>query len=188
MPGSAMSPYLTTSPSPSVRTRGGSVARVSTAQATATGWWNAPTRFLPGAEVDAGLAADGRVDLGEQRGRDLEDGDAAVPGGGEEPGEVADHAPADGDDEVAAGERQLGAHLPQLARGSPAVLGDLAVADEVADDLEAGRRRGAASTASRWPAATTGSWVTTSAVAADASGSSTSPSASVEVSRPTTTG
>jgi hypothetical protein len=88
-------------------------------------------------EVDGGLAPDGGVDLAEQRRRDLQDGDAPVPGGGGEPGEVADHAAAEADDEVLAGERRLGARLPQLAEHAGG-LGRLAVGDVVAVDGEPG--------------------------------------------------
>ena len=45
----------------------------------AAGWWNAPTRFLPAGQVDAGLAADRRIDLGDERRRDLDDRHAAEP-------------------------------------------------------------------------------------------------------------
>ena len=48
--------------------------------------------------VDAGLAADRAVDLGEQAGRDLHVRDAAQQDRRAEPGEVADHAAAEGDD------------------------------------------------------------------------------------------
>ena len=46
-------------------------------------------------EVDAGLAAVGRVDLGDQRRRHLHDAHAALVGGRAEAGEVADDAAAD---------------------------------------------------------------------------------------------
>ena len=65
---------------------------------------------LPG--VDAGLAADRGVDLGQQRGRHLHDADAAPQDAGGEAGQVADHAAAEGDDAVAA----LDAELEQAAR------------------------------------------------------------------------
>ena len=48
--------------------------------------------------VDAGLAADRRIHLREQRGRDLHEGDAALVTGGGEAGHVADHAAAERDD------------------------------------------------------------------------------------------
>ena len=54
--------------------------------------------------VDAGLAADGRVDHAEHRRRHLDDPHAAQPGGGDEPGEVGDRSPAEADDGVGAGE------------------------------------------------------------------------------------
>ena len=79
---------------------------------------------LPG--VDAGLAADRGIDLGQQRGRHLHDADAAPQDAGGEAGQVADHAAAKGDDAVAALDaeleqalaerRQHGEALARLAR------------------------------------------------------------------------
>ena len=48
--------------------------------------------------VDADLAADGAVDLREQRRRHVDERDAAQVGGRGESGHVADDAAADGDD------------------------------------------------------------------------------------------
>ena len=62
--------------------------------------------------VDAGLAAHRGVDHAQQRGRDVDDLDAAQPGGGDEAGQVGDGAAADGDDGVGAGEVVLAQHLP----------------------------------------------------------------------------
>ena len=45
-------------------------------------------------QVDPGLAADGRVDLAQQRGGHVHDGHAPVVDGGGEPGHVGDHAAA----------------------------------------------------------------------------------------------
>ncbi|MNZ94076.1 hypothetical protein D3C78_1131770 [compost metagenome] len=47
--------------------------------------------------VDAGLAADRRVDLGQQGGRHLDEVDAALIAGGSEAGHVTDHAATQGD-------------------------------------------------------------------------------------------
>ena len=47
--------------------------------------------------IDAGLAADGGIDLGQQGGGDLDEGDAALVAGGGKAGHVADHAAAQGD-------------------------------------------------------------------------------------------
>ncbi len=59
---------------------------------------------LAGEEVDAGLAAEGGVDLGEQRGGQADVADAAHVDGGEEAGDVADDAAAEGEqDGVAVG-------------------------------------------------------------------------------------
>ena len=56
-------------------------------------------RFLPASEVDAGLAADGGVDLREEGGGDLDVADAAHVDGGEEAGDVADDAATEGEEE-----------------------------------------------------------------------------------------
>ena len=54
------------------------------------------------ARVDAGLAADRGIDLREERGRHLHEAHAAAHDGGGEAREVADHAAAERDDEIAA--------------------------------------------------------------------------------------
>ncbi len=59
-------------------------------------------QILAVACVDAGLAADRGIDLGQQGGRNLHEGQAAQGGGGGKPGQVADHAAAEGDDGGAA--------------------------------------------------------------------------------------
>ena len=53
-------------------------------------------------QVDAGLAADRRVELRDERRRDLDEGHAAEVGRGEEPGRVAERPAADGDERLAA--------------------------------------------------------------------------------------
>ncbi len=55
-----------------------------------------------GEEVDAGFAADGGVDLGEEGGGDLDVTDSAHVDGGEEAGDVADDAATEGDEECVA--------------------------------------------------------------------------------------
>jgi hypothetical protein len=57
---------------------------------------------LSGGEVDAGFASYGAIDLGEEGGGYLDEGDSAEVGGGDESGEVTDDAPAQGHDEGAA--------------------------------------------------------------------------------------
>ena len=52
--------------------------------------------------VDAGLAADGGIDLRQQRGRHLHEIDAAAQDRGGKAGEIADHAAAERDDEIVA--------------------------------------------------------------------------------------
>ena len=91
------------------------MSSASRSHTTPHGCQNAPTRFLPSGQVDAGLAADRRVDHPEQRGGDVHDGDAAVVAGGGEPGDVGDHAAADTDHDVVAGEAHAGEAAAQLA-------------------------------------------------------------------------
>jgi len=65
------------------------------------GLWvvEAADEVFAGGEVDAGLAADGGVDLGEEGGGDLHVADAAHVDGGEEAGDVADDATTKGEEE-----------------------------------------------------------------------------------------
>ena len=56
----------------------------------ALGGVEGPDEVLAGGQVDGDLAADAAVDLGEQGGGDLDQGDAAGVGGGDEADEVAD--------------------------------------------------------------------------------------------------
>ena len=55
-----------------------------------------------GGQINSDFAADAAVDLGEQGGGDLDEGDAAGVGGGDEADEVADTASAEGDEGFAA--------------------------------------------------------------------------------------
>ena len=87
--------------------------------------------------VEAGLAADRRVDHGEQRRRHLHDPDAAQPGRRDEPREVGDRSPADPDDGVAAGETGLPEKLPASRRDRRGLAG-LGVRDLGRDGLEPG--------------------------------------------------
>ena len=84
-----------------------------------------PGRGVEGADevlalggVDAGLAADRRVDHAEHGRRDGDPAHPAQPGRGDEPGEVGGGAAADADDDITAGEAGLAERLP-------AVRGDL---------------------------------------------------------------
>ena len=58
-------------------------------------------------QVDSGLAPDGRVHLGQQRGGHRHIAHAAVVDGSHEARQVGDHSPADGHDHVGAGEAGL---------------------------------------------------------------------------------
>ena len=97
---------------------GAHLARRQRAQHVGVGQHEA--RLVEGADqvlalrrVDAGLAADGAVHLRQQRGRDLHEAHAAAQDGRGEAGEVADHAAAERDDEIAALEAQLEQALAQ---------------------------------------------------------------------------
>ena len=59
----------------------------------------AADEIFSGGEIDAGLAADGGVDLGEECCGDLHVADAAHVDGGEEAGDVADDAATEGDED-----------------------------------------------------------------------------------------
>ena len=65
--------------------------------------------------VDAGLAADGRVHHGQQRGGHVHDVHAAQPGGGREPGHVGGRSTAQADDRVLAPNPDAAQHLPDEA-------------------------------------------------------------------------
>ena len=56
---------------------------------------------LPLGQVDGGFAADRRIDLGDERRRDMDDRDPAQERGGEESGRVAKSAAADRDERLA---------------------------------------------------------------------------------------
>ena len=59
------------------------------------------------ARIDAGLAADRGIDLGQQRGRDLHEAHAAPHDRGGKAGEIADDAAAERHDEIAALDARL---------------------------------------------------------------------------------
>ena len=77
-------------------------------------------------QVDSGLAADGRVHLGQQRGGHRDVADAAVVDGGHEARQVGDHSPADGHDHIGPGEARL-RHRPAEPLDLAQRLGLLAV-------------------------------------------------------------
>ena len=112
--------YLAISPSPERRSRGGSVVeRVGVAD-HAGGLPERSDEVLALGQVDRRLAADRGVDHRQQRRGDVDDGDAAVPHGSGESGDVGDHAPADGDDDVVASQAEPGERPRRRARRSPA--------------------------------------------------------------------
>ncbi len=80
-------------------------------------------------QVDRGLAADGGVDLREQRGGRLHDRDPAVVDGRGEAGRVAHHSPAQRDHHVVAQEAPRGEAGAQVVDGGER-LGVFTLADE----------------------------------------------------------
>ena len=101
-------------------------------------------------EVDARLAAHGGVDHGEQRGGQVDEGDAALEGGGGEPAQVGDHASAEADEAGVACGSLPAEFLPHMAERGEVFVGvggrdgdeaGVAQADEIADDGPAEARR-----------------------------------------------
>ena len=154
MTGSAMKPHLTTSASPATRSASRQ-GREDVDVAEHAG------RRVEGADevlalggVDAGLAADGRVDHAEQRRRHLDDAHPAQPRRRDEAGEVGDGAAADPDDGIGAGEAgpaelrpERRRDLGRLGRLGVGHLGDVdgiprGLERAVTRDVELGQRRG----------------------------------------------
>ena len=131
------------SPWPLRYSRGGSVASTSVSHSTADGLPEGADQVLALGQVHAGLAADGGVDLAQQRGGHVHHRDAPVVDRGGEPGGVGDHAAADGHHAVAPGEAPPGPVPAQVLDGAE-VLAVLALAHGEHAVLDAGvdRRRG----------------------------------------------
>ncbi|CKT86022.1 Uncharacterised protein [Mycobacterium tuberculosis] len=71
-----------------------------------------PDQVLAGVGVDAGLAADGRIDHAQQCGGQVHNRDAAQPGGRREPGDVGGGPAAEADQGVFAADSDAAQHLP----------------------------------------------------------------------------
>ena len=78
---------------------------------------------LGGGQIDAGLAAVGGIDLGDERRGDVHDGHAALVGGGAEPGEVADDATAERDEVIGAGHAGGGELTPHALGARERLVG-----------------------------------------------------------------
>ena len=76
-----------------------------------------PEQVLAGRVIEAGLSADRRIDHRQQRGRRLEEADSAKQRCGGEPGEVADDATAERDDERVAIDLRAERRVPDRADG-----------------------------------------------------------------------
>ena len=114
-----MRPCFTASARPARKSRSGRVPRLSGSAITAPGGWKAPTRFFPFGGIHAGLAADRRVEHGEQRGRDLQVGHPSHVGGGDEPGQIAGHAASQGDEAAIPAKAALEQPIRKAGPGVP---------------------------------------------------------------------
>ena len=130
-----------TSASPARSSRAGSVAqgaRIAHHQARLV---KGADQVLAARMVDAGLAADCRVHLRQQRGRHLHERDAALVAGRRKPGEIADHSAAEREQGAVAGEAVGDQHVDD-ARGAGERLVRFAVGENDFDDA-AGTQAGA---------------------------------------------
>src|SRR5437773_7376186 len=98
---------------------------------------------FPERVIDRGLAADRRIHLSEQRGRDLNQGLAALIGSGGESRQVPDYPAPQGDERSITRAPLLEQRIEDPVQGAP-VLVLLAVGNEDADHLDAltGQRSG----------------------------------------------
>ncbi len=94
-----MMPALMDSWRPARSCGGGEGAEEVGVDVDGEGLVEAADEVFSGCEVDAGLAADGGVDLGEEGAGDLDVADAAHVDGGEEAGDVADDSATEGEEE-----------------------------------------------------------------------------------------
>ena len=78
--------------------RGGEGAEEVGVDVDGEGLVEAADEVFSGREIDAGLAADGGVDLGEEGAGDLDEGNSAHVDGGEEAGDVADDSATEGEE------------------------------------------------------------------------------------------
>jgi hypothetical protein len=112
------SAYFHSSPKPARRSRGGQGRERRQVGQHRARLVERADQVLAGRQIDRGLAADRRVGHRDQRGRQVDDVDAAVQGRRDEAGEIADDAAAQRED-------RAGAIEPggDQRRGQPAVLG-----------------------------------------------------------------
>ena len=99
---SRMMPALTLSMRPARSSRSGRVPSTSISAKTATGMMEAADEVFAFGKIDAGFAADGGIDLGEECGGHLNVVDSAHEDRGEESANVAHDAAAKGDQQRAA--------------------------------------------------------------------------------------
>ena len=108
-----MTPYFTTSARPERYSRSGSVASTSRSISTPRRLPERADHVLGRGQVDAHLAADAAIDLGQERRGNLNEGEPAGKGGGDEAGQIAHHAAADRDDRRLAIGLQADQFVPQ---------------------------------------------------------------------------
>ena len=99
--------------------------------------------ILARGQVDGGLAADGRIDRGQQRRRDLDEADAAQIGRGGKARQIARHAAAERSDRVLPRQLLRAERVEQLEVGARA-LGALSVREYKAADRQPGSLQTAA--------------------------------------------
>ena len=102
-----------------------------------------PGQVFPRRQIDGCLAADGRVDHGEQRRRDLDEADAAQIGRGGKARQIARHAAAERGDRVLPRQLLRAERVEKLKIGARA-LGALAVREHKAADCQPGSLQTAA--------------------------------------------
>ena len=102
------------SPRPEAHSRGGKVASDLGVAQHRPRLPESPDQILALGQVDPGLSADGRIDLGQQRGGDVHVGGAPVEGCRREPGQVGDDAAPHGDDDVGTAEAAAGEPPAQI--------------------------------------------------------------------------
>lgn len=103
-------------------------------------WVKGADEIFAFGEIDAGFAADGAIDLGEKSGGDMDESDAAEVSGGDEAGDIADNATAEGDEERVA----VGAGANEAAGDGfdgREIFGGLTVVEEDGVDAGAARKR-----------------------------------------------
>ena len=131
-----MSPYLMTSASPARNSRHGEGFERFGVSEDGSGLMKGANQILAAGMVDAGLAADRRVDLREQRGGHLHERHAALVAGRGKSGHVANNAAAERNDCAVAAEAVRHQHIDDARDGSQRLV-RLAIRQDGFDDATA---------------------------------------------------